>query len=161
MCNVSLINLTFSSWNGLLDHWSAGHTGKHWPRDFSWVETLCEPIVQNKRKSSSYTVQRNGGTIHSRSYLENSFLKDNGKPSHVIWGRNQRNRDEEAWTDMTALVKYLKGFVKAENFWVSGQTYSNNDDNNSRHWHGYCYVPDTVPGAFHLKLKATLRGRCY
>lgn len=34
---------------------------------------------------------------------------------------------------MRALVKDLKGFVKAENFWISGQTYNDNDDNNSKH----------------------------
>lgn len=35
--------------------------------------------------------------------------------------------------DMTALVKYLKGCQKAEDFWVSGQMGNYNDSNNSKY----------------------------
>lgn len=42
-------------------------------------------------------------------------------------------RDEKAWTDMTAQVNYLKGCVKAKNFWVSCWIDNNNDDSNRKH----------------------------
>lgn len=68
MCNVSVINLTFfetSCWViDLLD--TLGNTD---PEILVGVEALWEPLVQNKRKSSNYTVQRDGSTIHSTSYF--------------------------------------------------------------------------------------------
>ena len=65
----------------------------------------------------------------------------------------------------TRVCVCIEGYVKAADFRDPGRMDNNNDNNNSKYWHGPCYAPDTVPSAFHLltrlNLSTTLWGRHY